>query len=164
MRSISFEDMDAIVCQLCREPIWNFLCVDCLGKNVEQWLPRGFSHEFTKFHSEIKSHFHTYTADNYEPCLDCNKLSETPICPYCYTHEIYHWMSGINSDMAAKFSKIFFFYPFEGSEHIKSETGPIEETRKKSKESLGMCDNCGEYSDALAMSNGGWYCEICSEE
>ena len=156
------QNMEAVVCQLCREPIWNFLCIDCLSKNVEKWLPKAFSQQFLKFHDSVRSHFHTLAADNYEPCLDCNLLNETPICPYCYTHEVYHWISTISPDMARNFSKIFFFYPFEGSEHIKSERGPIEEV-ENTKPAVGMCDNCGEYSETLQTGEGGLYCEICKD-
>ncbi len=156
------ENTDAIVCQLCREPIWNFLCIDCIGKNVKEWLPSAFSQEFGQFHQSVKSHFQTYVADNYEPCLDCSKLNETPICPYCYTHEVYHWISAMNPDTARNFSKIFFFYPFEGSEYIKSERGPIEETENK-KPGVGLCDSCAEYSENLEAGSGGWYCETCKE-
>ena len=156
------EAQDAILCQLCREPIWNFLCIDCLGKNIESWLPKGFSTQFSKFHYTLKNHFHTTIADNFEPCLDCRKLNETPLCPYCYTHEVYHWMSALSPDTARKFSKIFFFYPFEGSEYIKSEQSPIEESENQ-RQSVGMCDACGEYSDTLQQLDGGWLCEICKE-
>ena len=156
------ENQDAILCQLCREPIWNFLCIDCLGKNVEQWLPKGFGPQFTKFHTFLKTHFHTMSADNFEPCLDCTKFNETPLCPYCYTHEVYHWISSMSPDTAQKFSKIFFFYPFEGSEHIKSDQAPIEAIYNE-KQNMGMCDNCGEYSDTLNQLEGGWICEICKE-
>ena len=152
---------DLVVCQLCREPIWNFLCVDCISKNVEKWLPKVFSQQFIKFHQEIKSHFQT-TADNYEPCLDCSSLSESPICPHCYTHEAYHWLSAKNPKIAENFQKLFFFYPFEGSEHIKSETDPIGETQNK-KIIRGFCDTCSEYSENLEQSQEGWCCESCME-
>ncbi len=158
----NLESKDAIVCQLCREPIWNFLCIDCLSKNIEQWLPKTFSGQFMKFHTSVKTHFHTMVADNYEPCLDCSTMSETPICPYCYTHEVYHWMAALNTDMARNFSKVFFFYPFEGSEHLKSERGPIEEMHNK-KFGFGMCDHCGEHSDSLEQSEGEWHCEVCKD-
>ncbi len=154
---------EPIVCQLCREPIWNFLCIDCLGKNVGKWLPKDLSAEFTKFHTDLRDHFHTLVADNYEPCLDCDTLNETPICPYCYTHEVYHWISAKNPAIASVFSKLFFFYPFEGSEHIKSEIGPIEETQNEMP-GLGLCDSCGEYSELLGKANGGLYCEICKDQ
>ena len=156
------ETQEPVVCQLCREPIWNFLCIDCLATNVEKWLPKDLSHEFTKFHNSVRSHFHTLTADNYEPCLDCSKFNETPICPYCYTHEVYHWISTKNQDMARNFSKLFFFYPFEGSEHVKSDRGPIEATTN-TKPDLGLCDKCSEYSENLEQASGGMYCETCKE-
>ena len=153
------ENSEAIICQLCREPIWNFLCIDCIGKNIQRWLPQNLSQCFTKFHQEIRSHFHTLLADNYEPCLDCSRISETPLCPYCYTREAYDWIANRNSDMAASFRKIFFFYPFEGIEHV-SESAPIEQVE----ESLfmdGFCDNCAEFSEKMGQCEGSLLCENC---
>lgn len=160
----NFDDSDPVVCQLCREPIWNFLCIDCLGENIKRWLPNDFGQQFVRFHQSLKSHFHTFIASNFEPCLDCNMLNETPICPHCYTHEAYHWISTINTDTAAKFSKIFFFYPFEGSEFVKSDSQPIDASGTQPKNGFGMCDNCGEYSDNLELAGNGWCCEICAEQ
>jgi len=157
------ESPDPVICQLCREPIWNFLCINCLGDNIKRWLPENFCEQFSKFHTEIKNHFHTFIADNYEPCIDCRKTSETPLCPYCYTHEVYHWISPINSDLARTFSKIFFFYPFEGTEEIKTESSPITETGNL-REINGLCDNCDQYSETLVKSGKGWNCEMCREE
>lgn len=158
----NFDDSEAVVCQLCREPIWNFLCIDCLGENVKKWLPNAFGQQFSRFHQSLKSHFHTFIANNYEPCLDCNMLNETPICPHCYTHEAYHWISTINPDIAARFGKIFFFYPFEGSEFVKSESQPIDWNRSPNS-GPGMCDNCGEYSENLELEENGWCCEVCKD-
>ena len=157
------ESQEAVICQLCREPIWNFLCIDCLSQNVEKWLPKKLVNDFNKFHQTIKSHFHTFIADNYEPCLDCRKFSETPLCPYCYTHEVYHWISPISPETARDFSKIFFFYPFEGTENITSETDPIE-GYENIKTRTGFCDICLEYSELLIQSTKGWSCEGCSED
>jgi len=159
-------DQDAIICQICREPVWNFLCIDCISKDVGKWLPKPATHQFSKFHNEVKSHFHTLVADNYEPCLNCEMLNESPICPYCYTHEVYHWLAQTSPDLAKSFGKIFFFYPFEGSEHIKSDRGPIEAT-KNAVSMVGVCDGCGEYSETLvqaATEPGGVYCETCRDE
>ncbi len=158
-------DEDAIICQICREPVWNFLCIDCLSKDVSKWLPTAFGHQYQNFHKEVKTQFHTFAADNYEPCLSCDMLSESPICPYCYTHEVYHWLAQTNPDIAKNFGKIFFFYPFEGSEYIKSDRGPIEAT-KNEKPHTGMCDGCTEYSENLmqATEPGGVFCETCRDE
>ena len=158
----NIESVEAIICQLCREPIWNFLCIDCLGKNVEQWLPKNFSKGFSAFHREIKSHFHTLTADNYEPCLDCSKVNETPICPYCYTQESYHWVAAQNQEIAASFKKIFFFYPFEGTEKLRVESHPIEASALESF-LPGFCDRCSEYSESLGKDAEGLHCESCKD-
>ncbi len=154
------ESPDPVICQLCREPIWNFLCIDCLGQNIEKWLPENFCEQFSKFHAEIKNHFHTFTADNYEPCIDCRKTSETPICPYCYTKEVYHWLSPISQDTAKNFRKTFFFYPFEGTENLKSYAEPIGEISNR-KFGTEACDLCGEFSENLSRSEGEWCCEEC---
>ena len=154
---------EAIICQLCREPIWNFLCVDCIGSNVQKWLPPKYSQQFTKFHEYLKNHFNTTIPDNYEPCIDCGKFNESPLCPYCYTHEVYHWINPQNPDMARNFSKIFFFYPFEGTEQIKIDSSPITET-KNLMQADGLCDSCNEYSETLAKSREGLSCEGCREE
>ena len=153
---------EAIICQLCREPIWNFLCVDCIGDNVGKWLPPQYSQKFTKFHQYLKKHFSTLTADNFEPCLDCIKFNETPLCPYCYTHEVYHWINPQNPDIARNFSKIFFFYPFEGTEEIKVDSLPVTENSNKTK-AEGICDGCEEFSENLKKSGEGILCELCSE-
>ncbi len=157
-------DQDAIICQICREPVWNFLCIDCLSKDVSQWLPKAFSQQFSTFHHDVKTQFHTFIADNYEPCLNCERLNESPVCPYCYTHEVYHWLATTNPDIAKNFGKIFFFYPFEGSEFIKSDRGPIEAT-KNVVVSPGICDSCTEYSESLLHAvGGGAFCETCRDE
>ena len=153
---------EAVICQLCREPIWNFLCIDCLSNNVQKWLPASFSQEFSGFHRTIKSHFHTFISDNFEPCIDCRKINETPICPYCYTHEVYHWISPLKPDLAENFRKIFFFYPFEGTEQLKSCTKPIEGMSNK-KTGIGACDVCGEFSEILWGLEGNWCCEGCAD-
>lgn len=152
--------MEPIICQLCREPIWNFLCVDCLSKDVKQWLPTNLSPKFAQFHQTVKGHFHTTAPDNYEPCLNCSLLNESPICPHCYTHETFHWLKSLDKNLAAAFSKIFFFYKFEGYEFVKSDALPITEI-KNEKRHFGHCDGCGECSDELLQMDSEWYCEDC---
>lgn len=153
--------MDTTICQICREPIWNFLCISCLSDDIKKWLPKAYSQTFGKFHQVIENHFFT-SPDNYEPCLNCGLLSEAPICPHCYTHEVYHWIKKQNRNLARNFSKIFFFYKFEGSELFKSSVPPVSELTN-AKESQGVCDTCGEYADNLMKKDPGWTCESCSD-
>ena len=152
---------EATVCQLCREPIWNFLCIDCLSKDIGKWLPQEYAEQFKEFHSTIKKYIHT-TPDNFEPCLTCSLLNESPFCPHCYTHEVYHWIREVNFDLARNFSKIFFFYKFEGSEFLKSDAEPISQTINK-RPLAGLCDSCLEYSEGLEEDNRGWVCEVCND-
>jgi len=156
------QQTEAIVCQLCREPIWNFLCVDCLSDNVSKWMPKTLTESFEKFNENIRSYIHT-TPDNYEPCLKCDLLNETSICPHCYTHETFHWLKTKDSELAASFSKMFFFYNFEGAELFSSNALPITESKNNPKDT-GSCDNCGKESDYLNNLEGEWYCETCRDE
>ncbi len=151
---------ESVICQMCREPIWNFLCIDCIGDNVSKWIPKALSQAFTGFHSNISKHFHTATG-NFEPCVSCDLLNETPICPYCYTHEVYHWLNSNDSNLSGKFNKMFFFYPFEGSEFIRSDTLPITESENK-RHPDGICDRCGEYADELSIEDKESICETCN--
>jgi len=149
---------EATICQLCREPIWNFLCTECLGNKVEQWIPKTLSHDFTEFHQGLQQYFHT-TPDNYEPCLKCQLLSEKPICPHCYTTEVFQWMVRVDPATARNFGKIFFFYNFEGTE---TTSDAVMEVKEKEGD-IGICDNCGDNSSNVRETDWGWFCETCRE-
>lgn len=162
LSSVSMEptniNIEPTICQLCREPIWNFICIDCLKTKVERWIPNTLSQGFNQFHQNLQNHFST-TPDNYEPCLKCEVLNEKPICPHCYTHETFYWLKENDAVVARAFSKIFFFYKFEGTEILKSDCLPVE-TFKEKEGDIGICDNCGD-NNYLENIEGGWYCEVC---
>ncbi len=151
--------MEAVICQLCREPIWNFLCTSCLSDTVNKWMPATLVPEFNGLNNTINQYLKT-TPDNYEPCLKCDRLNETALCPHCYTHEVFHWLKGRNVELAGVFSKIFFYYKFEGAELLLSNTPPLTNGKNK-RESDGSCDNCGSESTYLNNLEGEWYCETC---
>jgi hypothetical protein len=160
--------MEVSLCQLCKEPIWNFLCVNCLSRAVGKWLPGVYAAEFSRFHNNIARHFHYDYRDSkgYNYCIRCKNAIESPVCPYCYINEVFLWLRGKNPDLASVFIKIFNF-DFEKSGHkdfigIHATAEPITEDGTEHEE-LGICDECGEYSDELRVANGRWVCLQCSE-
>lgn len=151
--------MEAVTCKLCREPIQNFICVNCLAKNIKAWLPREFSCKFSMFHSDISRHF----TDFYEaePCIRCKHENHSVICPYCYIKEVYQWLKDENQNLADKFINTFpLIYVFRKK---GKKFQPLLETKNGESES-GVCDICGEYSDKIERSDSGWVCEYCKQE
>ncbi len=150
------------LCQICKEPIWNFLCIDCLRTDISRWLPSSFASEFEEFHTTFSRYFKSVFSYA-EYCMHCKSYKDKPVCPYCYTNEVYHWLKGKSSDLAARFIKLFFF-DFENSgfaENVKTENlVPITEDMDIEKES-GICDECGEYAEDLNLTERGWVCREC---
>lgn len=151
------------LCQICKEPIWNFLCIDCLERHIKRWLPVKLSSDFEKFHNTFSRYFRSFL--NSEYCMHCKSYKDKPVCPYCYTNEVYHWLKGENRDLAFMFMNVFSF-DFERSgfeEPVKMENLiPISENREIQRQS-GICDECGEYSEELGRTENGLSCTGCME-
>jgi len=150
------------LCQICKEPIWNFLCVDCLERQIKRWLPVSLSSDFEKFHHVFSRHFRSVLSEP-EYCMHCKSEKDKPVCPYCYTNEVYHWLGSKDISLAARFINIFFF-DFEKSgfkDPVRMENLiPITEDEGAEKEA-GICDECGEYSEELSPTESGWVCKGC---
>ena len=149
------------VCQICKEPIWNFFCPDCLAQDIKKWLPSKLAEGFLKFHNQFSGYFHSSLDTTFNWCLSCKGLKEAAICPYCYTNEVIYWLRARNQGIANKFARLFPF-DFEKIGHksiIKSESQPVASNGHKKQ--LGICDDCGEYSEELACINGEWICDSC---
>jgi hypothetical protein len=152
------------VCQICKEPIWNFFCPDCLAGDINKWLPSNMAEKFLKFHKQFSGYFHSNLDTTFNWCLSCKGLKESAICPYCYTNEVIYWLRARNPDMATKFAQLFPF-DFEKIGHkslLKTESLPVGEEASDKKQ-LGICDVCGEYSDELICAEGEWVCDGCKE-
>ena len=149
------------ICQICKEPIWNFLCIDCLKEDISKWLPTRIAPVFKEFHSNFSSYFRSMTSHGL--CMHCKSMKNKPVCPYCYTNEIYHWLKREDSDLASRFMKLFFF-DFGGSgfaENVRMDNlVPITGEGEDGKDS-GICDECGEYSEELDLKEGSWVCRAC---
>lgn len=149
-------DRDLSVCQLCSEPIWTFICADCIGNGIRNFLPSHFTKKFNTFHKDLLSHFSSMDATN--KCLQCKNPSEFTVCPYCYTNEVHTWLEKKNRPLAEKFIKIFSF----GLDYDPLQKFVLEEDSTQESSDMGICDECGEYGEELVSVDGEWVCKNCA--
>jgi len=158
---------ETVICRMCLEPIFNFICVDCLGDTVHKWLDSvkpEFSTEFNSFHEKLLKYIRS--EENLEKCVKCKRTIDAVMCPYCYEKEVFWWI--FNKDI--KLSKIFarlFNFDFLGTGYLPNvKTRNLEpvvliDSRKIS--DTNICESCGQVSDDLREENGVWLCESCRE-
>lgn len=152
------------VCQICKEPIWNFFCPDCLADDIKKWLPAQLSQPFSAFHNHFSGYFRSNLNSAFNWCLNCKTQKEASVCPYCYTNEVIYWLKDQNPQLANKFAQLFPF-DFEKIGHkefFRTHHHPITDTEDlPERKRFGICDSCGEYSDELVSKDGEWVCEEC---
>lgn len=158
--------MDVPVCQICKDPVWSFICPDCLGKDIGEWLPKRLSAKFSKFHGFLVDSF---SPKNYKPvfvpCIKCKSRTVATICPFCYITETFQWLKDKNAILADKLVKLL---PLANDWEISESGGcvwkagfvPVTEMACN-KTQFGLCDDCGEYSEELVLDNKKWVCEDC---
>lgn len=146
------------LCKICKEPIWNFICIDCLAGDIKKWIPGNLTEEFSAFHRSLSAHFYSKT-DRFMSCLKCRVSSAPHICIPCYLNEIHSWFK---SHRIAGRIREMISLDFEGLEkNLKEHSAlPITEI-KNHRERFGVCDECGEYSESLTLINWEWVCEDC---
>jgi hypothetical protein len=163
--SVVLKMQEISICKICKEPINNFVCIDCLSKDVTGWLPPDVSKEFSEFNMTLLKTFeygrHKKLTRHH---MVCGAKSMNSICLYCYVNEVFQWLIDVNFDVAISFSKVFSFgMNREYFDNIPfSHANPITETEITRTE-IGICDMCGEYSNELRMVNGEWTCEACGD-
>jgi len=161
--------MQVAVCQICKYPVWSYICPDCLSREIGKWLPRELSSEFTKFNRSFLSHFRSFESNLTQTrCIRCRTMKETTLCSFCYVAEAFHWLHEKNMDLART---LFMALPLDSSLKATSgmrtmrsqwsETEPISYEEKESEE--GICEECGGYSQETANVNGKWICESCRD-
>jgi hypothetical protein len=148
---------------MCKDPIWSFICIDCLAKDIKQWLPHQLSFSFfQEFHNPFSVHFNNIYA-GFEYCVNCKSLTQASICPYCYINEVFLWLKNKNPGLAGKIVKMipsdFLVTELDGCRH-KDDVYPITESKYK-KTDIGICESCESYSDELALIDGKWLCKQC---
>lgn len=154
---------EIFICQICKEPIHNFVCIDCLAGDIKKWLPEHIVSRFLRFNEMFLEYFH-YPHDHEVNThhLVCNARGKSSICLYCYINEVFQWLNIQNKRVAMKFIKLFSFgFEKKGFRDItKANPQPITELTKEGEE-FGICDECGEYSDELRHIDGKWVCKEC---
>jgi len=152
------------ICKVCKEPIWNFLCLDCLGEDIAQWLPSAYASRFAAFHRSFTGHFISTNDAAFDSCLKCKSVREAEVCSFCYLNEFMSWAKA-EPELATKLNQFVFSFERKGEFD-----GFFRNTRLQpvtdslcSRESSGFCDACGEYSDELEAGDGGLLCPGCRE-
>ena len=161
--------MNVFICQMCKEPVTNFICPNRLAMSIRDWLPDKLTGKFSKFHSTLMSYFSSDRCDfRYQRShcetknILCTEKDQSRLCAFCYIAEVYEWLKNNNKSLAEQFLQVFSLgyqkvrYRLEG----KIVRHPIIETDLWKTDS-GICDECGEYSDELKRNNGEWICNAC---
>jgi len=147
--------MEPSICKMCKEPIWSFLCVDCIADDARRILPEVLLKDFNSFHRKVveifsSDHDHTY-------CLKCRHPNPVAVCPYCYAKEMFSMVSGREPILTKRILRFTTLLKHPYSERNAS---LITGFRNK-KSAYGICDECGDPSELLENTDRGWICEDC---
>lgn len=148
------------LCKLCREPISNFICIECLEKQISGMIPENLRAGFSEFHRVLYGHFRSKT-DRFMPCLKC-RISDAPhICMPCYLNEVHSWFreNRLLRKLRRNLSLDFEALKINLKNHSALPITEIETHRRDS----GICDECGEYSENLVLFNSEWVCRECRD-
>lgn len=183
MRSALKEDVkEVVICRLCLEPLYNFICVDCFLEAVKKWLRSKYEDELIpaieRRHEELKR---LLSSDfNCGTCIKCKSEVTAWACPCCYLYEMYCVIKTEKPELAKEFESMFnydFLYRHGYSQLTfwQSLNRQILSTRnfqpviiahapdKRNKPDMCICENCGQPSARLKKQNGSWLCESCRE-
>ena len=168
--SLGGDEMRAAICHICKDPIWSFICNDCLSSDIKNWLPVPLSKEFESFNHFFNQHFSGPLAINakFENCIKCNEKRSATVCPYCYISEACQWLEPRNRILTKKLVRMLPKFPEckitrEGEFVCKVDenVNKIETDIFNKKTRFGICDKCGEYSEELYYNDACWICEGC---
>lgn len=153
--------MEINICKICKEPVWNFICQNCLAKGIASSLPREMSLKFFSFHENFSRLF-SGRLDELRPCFSCGSSDAPPICIDCYMNEVHEVFKDSRPDIVKEIEgKIFHFHFKKHGEIMKMHKfQPVTEMENKETQ-LGICDECGEYSEELMLIDGKWVCRNC---
>ncbi len=156
--------MDIPMCQLCKQPIWSFICPQCLSADIRKWLPNKLKSAFWDFSKTLSRNFSSVTDMDGLVCLRCRKTRTASICPHCFVAETYEWLRERNAELS---ETLFRMLPLkQGLEHTNTGVAwnsgliPISSTRLQMSEE-GICEMCEKYSDELVHVDGRWICKEC---
>jgi hypothetical protein len=156
--------MNMSMCQLCKDPIWSFICPDCLAEDIRKWLPTKLKGAFSKFNEDFLASFSMTIDIDGLRCIHCRKIKLANICPFCYMAEVHEWLMHKNQKLA---NTILKGIPVTGDWFIKGgvcswkDGGvPITETEMIRHEE-GTCEACERFSEELLNVDGRLVCRDC---
>ena len=158
------------ICKLCLEPLFNFICIDCLSSSIKKFLiserPE-LLEEFNSFHQKFSKFFSSQTLEKRAKCIKCMRSFDIIVCPYCYINEVFWWLFEKDTKLARKIAQLFNF-DFLGTGYIlnlrKADPVITAEDGENDISEIGICESCGQACDDLKKVNGEWLCESCREE
>lgn len=158
--------MQLAVCQICKDPVWSYICPDCLAKDIARWLPGKLASDFRRFSRVLLRHFGSVESNLTRlKCLHCHSGKEVTVCPFCYIAEAFHWLIEKDKGFART---LFMMLPVDSDWKVDENSGcvwkdgikPISCTEKGTAEMI--CEECGEYSGTEEME-GKLLCSECRE-
>ncbi|HKZ45298.1 MAG TPA: hypothetical protein VJ343_01180 [archaeon] len=158
---------ETVICRMCLEPIFNFICVDCLGDTVSNWLGSArpeLSGEFQTFHKQLLKYIRSDNGS--EKCIKCKTTNDAVMCPYCYQQEVFWWVFNKDINLSRTFARLFNF-DFLGVGYLPRvktrNLEPVILVDRREASDINMCDSCDQTSDDLKEKDGSWLCESCRD-
>ena len=93
-------------CVVCEEAITNPICLECLEKEVKQWLVDKKKAEMLPLLAMQTEVFRAFTHKGID-CIKCK--GSMNVCAHCYTMEIYRWFRKDIRDFTDDFIECFDF-------------------------------------------------------
>jgi hypothetical protein len=157
--------MNVPICQMCKEPIWSFICPRCLGRDIGKWLPGNLKGAFRRFNKGFLRSFSSTISMEGLSCILCRRVRVANICPFCYMAEVYDWLRERNRGLA---ETIFRMLPLARDWTLDERGGvttvggavPVSESELMQRDE-GICEACECYSDELGHADGMWICREC---
>ena len=154
------------VCELCLEPISNFVCPDCLYNSVQQWVWKCKPSVIERLSDFHRKFLDTLVSDKTAFCVVCKREYYHMICPYDYMKDIYSWLEDYLTKKQLKDFLRIFSIGFKRIEHrvrgrffYRNQGPPLHSRRPRD---MGICENCENFSDNLKLDTSHYMvCEKC---
>lgn len=179
---MEYKTGETTICRICLEPVTNFICTDCLFRNIQRWVsinssrPDELSLLLTGKNASMKQMLSQDANRTF--CVSCKNQVDEIACPCCYLYEMHAAVKSAEPGIAQQFEKEFNFdfvfhhgmaqlslwESIHGRLLSSRSFRPIVITDKRRGTDLNMCDRCEVESDELAETEGQWLCESCRDE
>lgn len=106
--------MEEIECALCREPVTNPVCHECLADAIAQWVAEEAPERIEGFWRETRA---LDGADGVA-CIHCKR--PVGVCTYCYTRAIFNWLR--DGTLQLSFVEYFNFDFYRGAPYADGES------------------------------------------